>query len=158
MRFQVGKRTIGSTLPSQVPTIPHRLRCNRKRATGSAEGLLIWPMRFASTGGGSGSHFLRRPAPYAFMRCHHVVSDFHYRVAQSRTDHGVLRDDLTSQTNHGQFDWFDRRPVQLKAQVMFPHLPTKIAVAGSNSELASRSLFPCAPGDGAVRAFKCFPG
>src|ERR1700730_16057331 len=92
------------------------------------------------------------------MRRHSVVGYFHYRVAQSRTDHDFLRDGLTSQTNHGQFDWFDRCPVQLKAQVMFPHLPTKIAVAGSNSELASRSLFPCAPGDGAVRAFKCFPG
>jgi len=76
------------------------------------------------------------------MRRHHAVGDFHYRVTQTLTDHDLLRNFLTPQTNHGQLDWFDRRPVLLKAQVMFPHLPTKIAVSCAEAEITFRTLMP----------------
>src|SRR5260370_24273683 len=47
---------------------------------------------------------LSGPAPHTFMRRHSVVRYFHYRVAESRTDHDILSDVPSPQVNHGQFD------------------------------------------------------
>jgi hypothetical protein len=76
---------------------------------------------------------------------------------QTSTDQDLLRNFLTLQTNHGQFDWFGGRPVQLKAQVVFPHLPAKIAVPSAEAETTFRTLLPRSPSNGAVWAFKSLP-